>query len=425
MPFLDSLDIANRACQILGVEKIESPAEDSRNNREMSTAYDRLLSVEQKANDWRFCIKRVAIRCVTPTTMLLAPAQWNQAQLYLPGAIVADANGDLWLSVTPENVGNTPGTSSAWDQYFGSMTVDIWTAALGYYAGELVYMQVGNPGSYVVFMSLQNNNEETPNVPDVWSSTVTYGMDDVIQDQFGVQWRSLIALNTGITPANGPLAWQVGTTYSATQQVTGSDGYIYTSAVNSNLGNNPVTDSGTNWTNSLVPTAWTNSPSIYPTSSLWVPVFASLKSMFIVSPVGASPASNQYFRNLYHLPANYLKTCPQEPKQGASNYLGAPHGAAYLDWEYDGDFIVTGYSLPILFRFVAAVSNVQRMDEMFCEAMAASMALETSMTLTQDAGKMQLAGGKYKSAIDRAKLMNGIEQGPTEPPEDDFVSCRM
>src|SRR5258708_409210 len=48
---------------------------------------------------------------------------------------------------------------------------------------------------------------------------------------------------------HAPPRWASGTTYSMDQEVGGSDGNIYKSLVNNNLGNNPVTDNGVHWQN--------------------------------------------------------------------------------------------------------------------------------------------------------------------------------
>lgn len=423
MAFLDSLDIANRACQHLGVERIASVTEDSRQNNEIANVYDKVLDTELMRNAWRFAIKKVALRALTATTMLLAPAVWNVLQLYLPGAVVADSNGDLWMSVLPENLGNTPGATLAWDQYFGPMTADAYVSTQDYFAGELVYQAGTYPGGYVVFMSLVNGNSEVPQTVDTWDTTVQYGQDDVVSYS-GSQWRSLIAYNIGTTPANGPLDYAAGTTYSAAATVVGSDGYIYSSIAGSNVGNDPVTDAGVHWTNTGVPDAWASTPTIYPTSRQWVPLFAGLQTIFVIQPIGAGPQDQDVSRNLFRLPANYLGEVPQDPKGGVNSPLGGPSGSHYLDWEFDGDWIVSSEPNVIVFRFVAAITNVQKMTAMFCEGFAARIALETCQVLTQSSGKFQEVGASYKLAISEARLKNGIEEGPTEPPEDDFLTVR-
>ena len=64
--------------------------------------------------------------------------------------------------------------------------------------------------------------------------------------------------STDVSPSGGSLAifnvpvapppYSAPTTYAQGEGVLGSDGYIYTSAVNANLGHNPVGDGGVHWT---------------------------------------------------------------------------------------------------------------------------------------------------------------------------------
>src|SRR6185369_3603215 len=139
MPFLDSLDIANRTCQHVGTTRIQTVDEDSKQNSEITFVYDKVRRAELRRNVWRFAIKKAVLRPLTSTTMLLAPTLWNANTLYLPGSIVSDANGILWVSTKAENRGNNPATTFVWDQYFGPMTADAWNSSINYLAGELVY----------------------------------------------------------------------------------------------------------------------------------------------------------------------------------------------------------------------------------------------------------------------------------------------
>lgn len=425
MSYLDSLDIANRAAQILGVKRIKSVTEDSRQNIELATAYDKLLDAELQRNTWTFATRKTALRALTATTLLVQPNTWNAAQLYTPGSVVADTNGDLWVSATPENVGNSPGSSDDWDQYFGPMTADVWATGNSYFAGELVYYPVGNPGSFIVFMSLVNDNSDEPDVADAWSAATTYTTGDTVTNG-GSVWRSLIPLNLNITPADAPLAFSASTTYAINTTALGSDGYVYQSLANGNVGHDPVLDGGVHWTNTLVPAAWTRTPATYASATSWVPIFAGLAPVRVLSPIANGPYSTAGFtKNMYHLPANYLMRAPQNPKQGVVTPLGGPSGYSYNDWEYDGDYIITSQSNVIVFRFVASITQVTKMSDLFCSALGAHMAMETSEILTQSDAKFQKAGLQYKLDINDARVRNAIEQGLEEIAEDEFIAVRF
>ncbi len=425
MPFLDSLDIANRTCQHLGVARIASPDEDSINNAEISFAYDKLRRAELTRSTWKFAVKHAVLRPIDTTTFLLAPAQWNPGIQYLPGSVVADANGYLWVSNQANNIGNNPNSTDVWDAYFGSMTADAFdtTGQTAYFAGDLVYVQNSN-SSYNIYLSLQNQNTEVPNTADAWSATATYSQDQTVS-YGGYQWRSLIALNTNNTPAQGPDNWAAAQTYSTGNSVTGTDGFIYTSVGNSNLGNDPVLDNGTYWTNTNAPNAWTAIPVIPASASTWVPLFASLVSFNFIYPIGYGPLRQELTKNVFRLPAGFLRKCPQDPKAGRYSFLGAPAYNQADDWLMEGKFLLSECATPIILRFVADITKVTDMDDLFCECLACRVALETCETITNSNTKKQTIDKDYKLFRGEAIIIDGIEVGPVEPPEDDYLMVRL
>jgi hypothetical protein len=422
MPFLDSLDIANRALFHLGESKIASVSEDSKQNTVMTDAYDKARPAELRRNVWRFSIKRAALRPLTLSTRFLDPVAWSATTTYLPGSVVKDANGDFWISGLAGNINNEPGVSDAWDQYFGPVTADLHDATVTYFAGELVYTVVGT-GGFVVWLSLQSSNEDVPGTALAWDTTTTYGLDDVVS-YGGFQWRSLITLNTGTTPAVAPNDWSSVTTYTTGNTVTASDGYIYSSVGTGNLNHDPSLDDGTYWTNTGVPTAWAKTPTIYASSPKWRPLYANLTNLSFTWPIGTGPSSQTGSKNIYRLPANWLREAPQNPKQGSYSMLGAPSGAGYSDWDYEGDYFTSMDGGVVIYRFAADVTVVTKMDPLFCEGLACRMALDSANVLTQQDSKFQQAGTLYKTFMGEARTINAIEEGPTEPPEDDYITAR-
>lgn len=422
MPYLDSLDIANRSCQHIGCQRIASINEDSLQNTEISAAYDKIRTAELRRNVWRFATRRSILRPVTPTTLLLAPRPWAVNVLYMPGAIVSDANGDLWISTQPENIGNAPIDSSVWEQYFGPLTVDAFNATTTYQAGELCYVSLGNPGAFVVFLSLMNYNADVPNVAAAWSATTTYSYDQTVSYN-GSQWRSLIALNLAITPVDAPLGWDPATTYAATNTVVGSDGFIYSSNAGSNVGKDPVQTTGF-WTNTTVAAAWTRNPATYANDTQWLAVYANLAPLIFIYPIGTGPTTQTQTKNIFRLPAGFLRRAPEDPKAGSTSFLGAPSGLWYDDWTLEGNYLVSMEAQPIMLRFVADISDVTQMDEMFCEGLAARIAMAVCQRVTQSGAKLAQIENEYKLFMGEARTVNGIETGPTEPPEDDYITCR-
>lgn len=422
--FLTPLDIRNRACQHLGATRIQSVAEDSVNNNETLFAYDKLRRAELRRNVWVFSIRTAPLRAIDTTTFLLAPALWNAGIQYLPGSVVSDALGNLWVSNIANNINSQPGVSDAWDSYFGSMTADAYdtSGSTAYYAGDLVYVSNAD-GSYTVYLSRVNSNTAAPNSPDAWSATTTYAQDATVTHS-GTQWRSLIAFNLNFTPANGPANWVGTQAYTTSQTVTGTDGFQY-QAVQGSTGVNPVTDDGTNWTNLDIPTAWTSTPTIPASSGSWTPLYAALQSFNFVYPLGSGPLSQSLTKNIFRKPAGYLRCAPQNPKSGVYSYLGAPSGHQIEDWQFQGDFIVSQDPNPILLRFAADVTIVTQMDDMFCEGLAARVALETCETITNSNSKQQTCNNAYSKFMGEARIVNAIEVGIVEPPDDDYLVCRL
>ena len=128
--------------------------------------------------------------------------------------------------------------------------------------------------------------------------------------------------------------------------------------------------------------------------------------------------------NVFHLPGNFLKIAPQGPKAGANPYLGAPTGLAYTDWNLEGNLMVSQEIQPIIFRFVADVTKVRNMDDMFCEGLACRIAAEVCEPLTQSSAKLTTIAGVYAKFMGDARTTNAIEIGSEEPPEDDLITCR-
>lgn len=432
MPFLDSLDIANRSCQILGSEQIGSPTEDSVQCVELSFAYDKLRQAELQTNVWSFATRKAVMRAIDPGTMILTPKLWDATVTYLPGAIVSDTNGQNWISTQQQNLNNPPGgNNDVWDSYYGPLTVTLWdaTAQTSYYAGELVYIPGTGSGTgpdynggYQIYMSLLNGNQDAPNTATAWDSkTIYYGGQQVSYN--GAQYVSLIEYNIGNTPQAAIPAWLSTTVYSIGNQVAGSDNFIYTALTN-NSNADPTTDGGVNWEATNVPNAWalTNS---HLADIKWMAVSATMKTLLIPYPIGSGPSNQTYTRNAFRLPSGFLKVAPQQPKMGSVSILGAPSGAMYLDWAFEGDYLLSFDSGPIVLRFVADVVKVKEFHTLFCEGLASRMAFETCEKITQSSGKVQLAGSKYKMAINSAREQNAIENGADEPPVDDYISTRL
>lgn len=421
--FLDSLDIANRAlqyCGLGGADRIQSVDEDSKANSEVSFVYDKLRRVELQRNIWTFATRKAILRPMDTDVMILDPAEWVETATYDRGSIVADTNGYWWMSVIDANINNEPGSTTAWEAYFGSKLVHPYDDELEYFAGELVYLETDPDGSFVVFMSLQNQNDDAPDTADAYDATVLYHRGARVSSG-GFMWISQIEINRGITPAEPPADWSSVTTYATNDTVTASDGFIYTSTANGNQGNDPVL--GGDWTQGAA-AAWTKVPEPYTAANSWLPLYVGMKSPTFFYPIGTGPSSQQGTGNVYLLPAGYLKRAPLNPKQGSYSILGAPTGLNYDDANVENGCIVAPDTGPRMIRFIADVTDVTKFDDLFCEGLAARIGREISEPLTQSTTKLTQIGQAYQKFMSEARLSNLIEVGPIEPPEDDYITCR-
>jgi hypothetical protein len=242
---------------------------------------------------------------------------------------------------------------------------------------------------------------------------------------------SRIDLNLNQDPAATFVAeWAAGTTYAAGNKVTGSDGVIYTSIGSGNLGHDPTLTAGF-WLTAGKLSPW-DITFVSGTGSLnWrqiggaeFPFGVTLTPFNIMWPVGATPTMGTNARNVFRLPANFLRRAPRDPKAGAYSFLGAPGNLAVDDWEFADQYLTSTCGTAIVFPFVADFVDVARMDPMFCEGLAARIGLEVCESLTQSTAKKQAAASEYVRSIGAAKRQNGILIGPIEPPADDYIICR-
>lgn len=355
--------------------------EDSMQASECAFVYDKLRRAELRRNVWQFSIKRAALRPLDTATMLIAPAVWAASTTYAFGALVSDVTGFIWQSRIQSNINNSPTnassiTSYAWEAYCGTMTAEPYdtTGTTNYYAGELVYETPGD-GTFTVYMSTQSGNSVEPATPTAYDATVTYEKNTVVRSA-SVFYVSLVDFNLGHTPVSSPTLWTV---------------------------TNPFGQAG----------------------STWITLNVALSDLNVIYPIGSGPAYQSFTRNIFHLPANFLRRAPQDPKAGSISYLGAPSGMSYDDWVMEGKYITTTNAFPLLLRYVADVTDVATFDDMFCELLAAHVGMMVCERLTQSTAKLQTIAAMYKQFGTDARLVNGIETGPTESQEDDWVTARL
>jgi hypothetical protein len=428
--FRTNVDIANRVAQHCGqtrLDPVRGLSDGSKLAREISACYDKSREAELQRNTWTFSTRRTVLRAIDANTLLLDPALWVETTTYFIGSIVADQSGNLWISNIANNLNNDPLLINKWEPYFGPLAVPLYVSGTSYSSNEVVYTTPGD-GTSKVYLSLQDGNTDNPGTATAYDATAVYSKNQVVT-YLSVAYMSLINLNTNNTPSASPAPWSISTTYAIGNKAAGSDGYSYTSLVNSNIANDPTLDSGTNWSKGgLAP--WTTVFVGGSGSAKWLqiggsafPAGVALIQPGPLYPVGAGPAI-QRARNVFKLPAGYLRTAPQYPK-GRTTWLGGPSGETYNDWNIENGFLVSSDAGPINFRFVADVTDVRRMTAMFCEGLAARIAMSVSDTLTQSNSQMGIITKVYAQWMGDARMQNAIETGYDDLPDDDYVTVRL
>jgi hypothetical protein len=375
--YLTPIDIANRALDHCGVPPIVAFTDDTKGAERTLAVYDKLRVAELRRNVWRFAIRKMALRAIDTTTMVLVPTAYDATKTYPQGSIVTSGN-TTYLAIQAVPISTTPGAPNEayWAVYFGPLTVTLYDSTISYYTGELVYNVVGTTVS--VYQCLNTGTTENPTAaPASWASTKTYNIGDTVTYSAAV-WQSKIDLNTNNIPSVGANWQSVPAGQGATQ--IGQD---------------------------------------------WLQINSTVRFYRFQYPLGAGPYRQNNSRNIFCLPSGFLREAPQDPKAGAVSYLGAPGGLQSDDWEFESNFITSSDSEVIILRFVADIQDVTLMDPMFCEGLGARIGLEVCEPLTQSTSKLSTISQMYKTFMSEARTVNGIETGPVEPPLDDYISCRI
>lgn len=257
--------------------------------------------------------------------------------------------------------------------------------------------------------------------PAAWSNVTTYPQGAVVS-YLGEMWESTAAGNVGQTPGADASAWEMYAgpvsirPFTLNTGATASDVAYYSGEL--------VVGNGSTDTTTVYRSLITGNSDI-PPSANWLSLGTVSAALTILYPIGAGPSNDMDTRNVFILPAAYLRQAPTDPKAGNVSYLGAPHNLIIDDWTFEDGMLVSATADLIVFRFVASVTKVTKMDPMFCEGVACRIGLEICEELTQSAEKLQTIGASYKTFMGEARTVNAIEQGPVESPEDDWIACRI
>lgn len=246
--------------------------------------------------------------------------------------------------------------------------------------------------------------------PAAYSAATTYGLGDIVTSA-NMYWQSQIAANLANTPGLagivpkwslycGPLwaqAWVTATPYYEGDLIyTSSTAYVCILA---------------------------HSSQSQPNATYWLPLTATIAAPTFMQPINypyGYPTSPTAARNIYRYPANFLRMAPLDAKDAGTSRQNVGAGMGFNDIEMEDPYFLsavqgsTSRADPFFLRFVADISDVATMTDMFCETLAARIATELAEVLTQNDGKMKMAVGLYDAQIAMAKFINAVEAGSTE-----------
>ncbi len=369
--FTVPVDIANRALQRCGARRITTLTDDTKNAKEVNFCYDKLRRAELRRNLWRFAIRRVMLR---PLGTALQP--WDSTKTYSAGAYT-NYNSVNYVSLLGANTNQEPDTSPTYWQVFNGVTTLLVTFSA--WAGGPAYTQ----------------------------GMIALGSDNRL-------YALVVASNTGSDPTSTTGIWTeyfgniTASQYDSTQGYNTGELVFYptTSAVYASFTNGNTND----------PTA---------SNSGWVLQTCTVAPIVVPWPAGTGPSTQVNTKNVFYLPSGYMRRAPEDPSAGRISFLGYPSNTPMNDWVLEGNLLLSMENGAIMFRFAADVIDVTTMDDLFCEGLASRIALEVCEPLTQSTDKLRAIANEYKQFMGDARNVNGIEQGSTEPPLDDYIQARL
>lgn len=406
--FSTAVDIGARACQFCGDFRLYSFEDPSPQAREIAFAYDKLRLAELQRIVWKFATRRVVLRPIETTTMILVPVDWSPSDVYPLGSIVS-YNDQIYVSNGYPLIGVTPEASTLWVPYFGPTTVNQWQSGTSYYAGELVYYPASE--SYTVYVSLENGNTDTPGAYPDWDATLTYNRGDTLMYQPGALLSE---------PGNIPIVSSTDGVTTVTSVVSGATG-PWQNNRDLNLNTQPGVDAG--WV--LVSDT---GQSTYRTGQKWLRLTAELQGTNIIYPLGVGPSTDDNTRNIYRLPNGYLKHAPDIQNPNEIMRVMGVLARAPSDAQFENGHMVTSEVQAVMLRFVADMTDVTLMDNLFCEGLAARLALDVSPVIVPREDRKETiarVARRYKDVIADARMNDAVERGASAQPQNQYVSVRF
>ena len=92
-----------------------------------------------------------------------------------------------------------------------------------------------------------------------------------------------------------------------------------------------------------------------------------------------------------------------------------------VDWEIEGQYIVTSDSSPLQFTYIFDETNPANFDPMFVEAFSCVLAYECCEEIAGSTAKKQQLAVDLKEILAQSRQMNAYERETDVPLEDDFI----
>src|ERR1700675_38138 len=272
-------DVSNLALTRIGAQtKIAAGAlrtEDSINSATIRDIYDETRRSELRRNVWRFSIRTVALRAIGDFSQFVSFGAYASGTTYAVNDVVLASDGQVYSSLSASNLGNDPTTSpTRWTLYFGSLVAQEYVMA--------------------------------------WSASITYDLGDHTVGSDGSVYRSIVNTNLNNNPISSPASWTLAITVDPDDRTvadnkdywSGEIVYVGRKVYLSKISSNDTDPGSTSWL--LLSTAPT------------------LSDFNFIYPIGAGPSSQTSTKNAYRLPNGFMREAPQDPKAGATLFLGAP-----------------------------------------------------------------------------------------------------
>jgi len=113
-------------------------------------------------------------------------------------------------------------------------------------------------------------------------------------------------------------------------------------------------------------------------------------------------------------PRDFLRLAPIDPR----------YSMAMPDYLFESGTIISNDPGPLNWRYVRDVIDTTLFDDLFVIALAASVAMKICEEVTQSTAKLTTIAAIYEKALYDARVADGIESGPIEPEEDEWITVR-